>query len=460
MSKIGVSLFWIAGLLLGWSCGSSKPVTQQLPLEPVDDRPHWVQQHPVSSAYYIGIGYAPKLPSIDYQQAAKQRALEDLVSEISVVVSGNSLLYTMERAQNFQEEYLSNIKTSVNAEIADYELVDNYDSEKEYWVYYRLLKSDYDNQLAEREQTARNLALSHLDQAKEYEASADAMGAIDHYVKAMVALKDHLNKSILATLAGEEVYLANAIYTKFQSLLNTIHIESLQNRYEVDSEQRKLINIPLTVNYKGESQDQFPLTVKFIKGSGLVPNQLNSEKGAASLTIRNISGSLPEQAIRVEADAESIAGISNEKIIVDLVKNMRFPGTTVSLDVKQPVLFITGTERNLGNELPDHPLGKTIKSLLAEKGIQLTDNKEVANYVVEIKTDTNPHSETNGFYVCYLTGTIRLITTKTGSEVYNSGPLQIKGVQLSHEKAGLTAYANAREKLEYEVINKLIKVVN
>ena len=46
--------------------------------------------------------------------AAKESALNDLASEISVTVEGNSLLYTLESKDQFNETFTSTIKTSTN----------------------------------------------------------------------------------------------------------------------------------------------------------------------------------------------------------------------------------------------------------------------------------------------------------------------------------------------------------
>lgn len=50
-------------------------------------------------------------------RTAKKNALNDLASEISVTVEGNSLLYTLDRKYKFDEEFTSTINTSTKVGI-------------------------------------------------------------------------------------------------------------------------------------------------------------------------------------------------------------------------------------------------------------------------------------------------------------------------------------------------------
>ena len=80
--------FLLLAALLG--CKGKQP-TVVTPVPEGPQRPAWVSSRPVSSAYYVGVGMAPRSRP-DHQETAKKNALNDLASEISVNVEGNSLL--------------------------------------------------------------------------------------------------------------------------------------------------------------------------------------------------------------------------------------------------------------------------------------------------------------------------------------------------------------------------------
>ena len=81
---------------------------------------------------------------------AKKNALYDLASEIKVDISSNSVLYTVQNNNNFNENFNSLIKLSNSDNIEGYTLVDSYENEKQYWVYYQLDKQEYANRKAEK----------------------------------------------------------------------------------------------------------------------------------------------------------------------------------------------------------------------------------------------------------------------------------------------------------------------
>src|ERR1043165_33225 len=83
---------------------------------------------------------------------AKKNALYDLASEIKVDISSNSVLYTVQNNNNFNENFNSLIKLSNSDNIEGYTLVDSYENEKQYWVYYQLDKQEYLDQKARKKQ--------------------------------------------------------------------------------------------------------------------------------------------------------------------------------------------------------------------------------------------------------------------------------------------------------------------
>ena len=57
--------------------------------------PKWVKNRPVSSEYYIGVSVVSKDVE-NYMQLAKNKALQDLASQISINISSNSVLHQFE----------------------------------------------------------------------------------------------------------------------------------------------------------------------------------------------------------------------------------------------------------------------------------------------------------------------------------------------------------------------------
>jgi hypothetical protein len=139
--------------------------------------PIWVSSRPNNGFKYVGIGFAEKGKGTGYQIEAKKNALYDLTSEIKVNISSNSVLYTVQNNNNFNENFNSLINLSNTDNIEGYHLIDSYENDKQYWVYYQLDKQEYASQKAKKKQQiiskASNLInLSFVDEKnKEFSSS-------------------------------------------------------------------------------------------------------------------------------------------------------------------------------------------------------------------------------------------------------------------------------------------------
>ncbi|MFW6095955.1 MAG: LPP20 family lipoprotein, partial [Bacteroidota bacterium] len=118
-------------------------------------KPDWVKSRPVDNNYYIGIGSANTYED-NYTKVAKNNALTDLISEISVKLSSNSVLRQFEDESGFGEEFEAVTKMHIKDDLEDYEVVDSWEGEDKYWVFYRLSKEKYKRQKREKLEKAKS----------------------------------------------------------------------------------------------------------------------------------------------------------------------------------------------------------------------------------------------------------------------------------------------------------------
>jgi len=114
--------------------------------------PNWVSSRPNSGFKYVGIGVADKGRSSDFKTEAKQNALFDLASEIKVDISTNSVLQSVSTNNTFDQNFNSLIKLTNSDNIEGYTLVDTYENDKQYWVYYELDKAEYAKRKEQKKQ--------------------------------------------------------------------------------------------------------------------------------------------------------------------------------------------------------------------------------------------------------------------------------------------------------------------
>ncbi|MCK4654904.1 MAG: LPP20 family lipoprotein, partial [Candidatus Cloacimonetes bacterium] len=190
--------------------------------------PDWVKNRPLSKEYYIGIGYAPKVKrSKDHIEIAKSEALKNLASEITINISGEVISSIMEKSGVLEEELKSQIRSTTQAELEGYELVDTWQNKKEYWVYYRLYRMMYKKLKQEKIDKAMNLALDLFKEAKSNEEKKNIEKALLYFLQALNPIEKYITETLETTFKGTTIYLNNEIYFSIQNLLSNIELKPL-----------------------------------------------------------------------------------------------------------------------------------------------------------------------------------------------------------------------------------------
>src|SRR4051812_33755238 len=158
--------------------------------------PGWVSSRPNSGFKYTGIGFADKTKGGNYQIEAKKNALYDLASEIKVDISSNSVLYTVQNNASFNENFNSLIKLSNSDNLEGYTLVDAYENDKQYWVYYQLDRQEYANRKAQKKQQVINRASALIAGSFADEKAQDFSSSLKKRIQAFGLLTPYLSEEI------------------------------------------------------------------------------------------------------------------------------------------------------------------------------------------------------------------------------------------------------------------------
>lgn len=200
------------------ACGrkASPPPATPPTLQPVP-KPIWVQQRPIEMGQYIGIGVARKNPysPADHLEAARKQAFSDIAMQIKVRVDANSTQSQFEDKQSFSEEFRSYTRTMAQAELEDCQLVDTWQNDQEYWVYYRLSQDDYRRSRARRIQLAVDQARNHLQSARQSIQRSDVVAVYDFCLRAL----DQLAPFSGERLVYEEVGVSRSLLTDIAELM-------------------------------------------------------------------------------------------------------------------------------------------------------------------------------------------------------------------------------------------------
>lgn len=436
---------------------------QVQPPDPEAIKPSWLRTTPYEDGYYTGIGHSVKSRENNYVQSAKKSALDDLVSQIKVQVASTSILNQIEVDRKLSEQYEQVIQTTAADEIQEFELVDAWEDENNYWVYYRLSIARYRAIKEEQKRNATTLATDYFKKGKQAEDGDQRLQAMNFYFQALRSIEKYLAEPIRINLEGRDVLLGNEIYASLQLLLNKISIsmmpsEVLVNR-RVNQSQQPVIAMAEFRDLRKPAKG-IPLYARFEKGSGILhANLTTNEEGSAKVLINKIDSKALEQTISVTVDVDALSGSAPSQIFTLVTKSLSLPSAYVVLKVQRPVVYLTAEERSFGLEKANFQITSRLKNLLANNGFEFTENKRGADLWFDVKSDVEKGSVTGSIYVTYLTSSIKVMSVKEGKEIYATTMDRIKGYGLDYDKSSVDAYNKTIEALETERINEILDTV-
>ncbi len=450
-------LLLMVGSLSFTSCGGSKPVV----VEPVvDDRPTWVKSRPMTNAYYIGIGISSKhRPENDHAQNAKNNALNDLASEISVHINSNSFLLSLEREYKFEEEYKSNIKATINQNLEGYEIVDTWENDEEYWVYYRLSKTKYAEDKQKKKDDAMRLAVDLYGKAETAKSNNDISGAFSFYFKSLMSIKEHWNEVNEVDYNGGKIFIDNEIYSNMQNLLREMQLVPDKKTIVLDQNSNYQSDLSIRATLKGQNVKQLPLKAQYLTKSGTFEKTvLTDGNGLVSFHIANINTKMSQKDMVVSVDFSKLIGADAEQgIVKPIIASFTAAERHIPIKIKLPAVYVESEEQNLNEATGNTKLGDVVKSEFTKNGYVITEDRKKADLIVKVKANTRKGNDANNFHVAYLDMSIAIYNAKSNAIILKETKNDVKGVQLTYAKAGDEAYKKAVSEVRRKVMPSMMR---
>jgi hypothetical protein len=444
-------------LMILFSCGD-KHLTET-PGKEEQTRPEWLAQRPHSSAYYIGIASCSKIAQpLDYQAIAKKNALNDLASEISVRVQGETFLNSLEVNKNFSEEFISTISTTTNEQIENYEIAGQWENKNEFWVYYRLSKAEYQRIKAQKKNLALNSANDFYTKGKEAESRVELPAAIDLYMRGLFALKDYWSEVNEYTTPEGTVYLDNDLYEAIRRVISGVMIIPGGEKIILSSENKFYAQFPVRVTYEGKPARGIGLKYSYQRESYMKPRLLISDpEGKTAVEVNGVSTSTESNWLDLSLDMESLLPSDLDKTITaGLVRTIRADSHRVPIELQTPSFYIESTEKNYGAVSQMLMLSSAFQGELVKRGMRISGNKPESTFLVSISSNTTEGGSSQGFTVAFLEMNVQVTDQRTNETIYKESAGSIKGLQLNKEAASIEAYKKGREKIEMEIVKTLL----
>lgn len=443
-------LFWFLV-----SCGTQTKSTRP--------RPEWINNRPVNSMYYIGVGISSKASNPnEYQTIAKRNALNDLISEIQVTISTNSVLSQYQSNDEFKQQFESDSRLSARNSIEEFEVVDSWETNETFWIYYRLSKEKYAEVRRRKMMAAVDRAENFYTEARRLDMFQNYMPALRMKIKALAALQDYLSENIYTTVDGKEVLFVNELINSIQQQLYAVKLST-----EISSVKGKVgkaisepINISAVFNTAPHINVLYlPITPQAQSGKMKFGNQSETDaKGQASFSIHSIQSKDPLQSVRIVPDLKRIINVDSlNGSLTNILLRLDVPGTMLRVQVEPLRVYFEGNERNLSKALASTIFEATLKRQLTEFGCQFVRTREESDYILKVTSDTKSLGNIWGnMQQSSLDMTIILTETRNDVDVFKDALQSVKGYQTTPENAGLDAYKTANSMLLEKVYPRLI----
>jgi hypothetical protein len=443
MNKI---LFPIAFLLL-FSCNSPKEVANSM-----DGIPEWVKEYPVSETHYTGIGIADRSTHpLDYIKIAQQNALQNLMSQIKVTISSQSVFLQMERESGYEEDFKSNIEVKAKEILEGYELVSTYTQSNEYWVYYQLSKQKYHETRNARIQEAIEESKYFLNKAVLY--STPYKDKYIYYVQAMAKLEPYLSEPLLTEFDRENVYLGSEIIARFRSYVDDYQLYCVSKKISAMIG-NTVSKIDLAVEYDGNRLSNIPLMAVSADLELKDISKNTNENGVFTTSVPKIKSTQAVQKIEAGINFQDwLDEGTKSEFIQKLFKSVKTHQITIPIYVYTPTVFVSSEEKHFNIDKKESELRFAAESALTKMGFTPVGNKKEAQLIMNISADTQKGREVKNqkMFTAFINMSVQ-VKDLQGRIVFSDNITKLKGIQLDFNLADLNAYQLAKEEISNSII--------
>lgn len=425
------------------------------PKEPV-----WITQRPADMAYYNAVvRYTKKAPN--YADSARDNALREISTQISVQIDSDIYLKETEANGVPTEELISQIRSSSRNKLNDIELAGSYETDKDYWAYYRLSKSAYRAWRIGQ----RDIAIT---QAKillaEYDAvTTDAVSGITALLKGLELIVDFTDLDLSTMYQNKEVNLYNELFNRLHRLPEMLQPYMEQSNLPVVAKLRKVYTVPAGITFvNGDNHfpcKAFPLVFSFSQGRGeLVSNVQTGTDGKTEMSLKRVELFTTPQQISLSPDKNYWLASLENPVVKRMFSLLTLPSATLTLTVRRPTACIdytfdgtpgTAYRDMLNTKLQDLDLEVVQDVNASDFTIKVTINSHAGDYVPRLK-----------LYTATADAFVELLDTKQAKSIYNTNITGIKSTGTTRENAvrscELNGVAEVSDMLLYILVEQYI----
>jgi len=446
---------FFACLAVGTLLACSGPRSTQRPQEQdleltADNKPSWIQSRPLTESAYVGIGMASKLHQPEeYTAIAKKNALQDLASEISVSVSANSVLYQLEQDNRFQEQFQQSIRTETAMDLEGYRIVGQWENDAQYWVYYRLEKTDYLASIERKRQEAGRLAIKWLELANEQIAQKARGEALANLIHGFEELEGYLSEEVVIDWNGSRVDVGLQLSQTYLNLMRDLRVSVSPESVDMNQIQAARATDYLRIRVTSEDGtplNQIPLHIKFDRPGVAAIQVFTRTDGLAEIPLPALPNSSLLMQAEVQINFTQLTEKDASSPVYQLLKRKSFTVKRIPITVRAPIFQVV-CENDFENILFER-----ISASVQSRSYAASSEAGRADAIIRWVGKSEKVRAQNGLVGVQLSGTLSVLYQNESLYQTTVGP--VMGYGSTHEKAARDANRQAAEILDHEKLRR------
>jgi len=425
-------------------------------------KPNWVSDHPLDREYYVGIAFCEK-SNPNYIECAKSKALEGIASEIMITVSSENQLITTEFNDTFESSFSSNIKTKTTSELEGYELIDIWQDNRFYWVYYRLKKETYSILLNNKVLSEFNIAQQFFDNGLKHLINKDFAISLSSFIQANIIIQSNLSRPYVSEYSLNSWQIFEQSKKQIIDLLSRINLLTDTNEISISYINPNIATLKAQVAYIDENNLQTPILnmpckFTFEKGNGIISDTIVYSNNIGIITNKLIRINSPELKQILVCDIyieKLIPDHKNNMVLIQNILSGNVPKTRFNINVEKALVYINTIELNQNKVINSKIIEPALINYLKNNGFIISTNSQNYEYRVIINANTRKGNQLNGIYTSFLDVEI-LLQDKYNNIIFSDSKNGLKGLKLNFNDAGLDSYNRNIKMIENEFFGDMI----
>ena len=420
--------------------------------------PGWISNHPHADNFWFGVGSVEKpFYGSDIREEARSKALSEIAAQISVDVSGTFEQVITERNFELDEFAKYVVKTRVENNLPNIEIMDSYESKNRYYLLARLSQKTYYETIEKKRRNAVKTTLGLLEKA-ESEFTAQSFTTLS---EAMLEISPYMDVPIKEEYprgSGKFVNLYSYIKLLVHTLVNRIKVVPDENVTEIKLGLTRDVLLRVQII---DNQNNIPLVNIPVFGNVQDDNiggaVLSDGDGYCTFPLPALNGKTAIQYMNYEVQMDELLGES------PLFGNLPHIQAQSMIKVIPPNILVQIKEYNLGKETGNSYITPVIMEFFATHFSANFVESNDADFIIKGTINTRSVSDKPndyGIYQTFADATISISKGGIGEKLIEKSFNKIQGSDFnSKTESANQALKKLSEKITTEFLPELAEIL-